>query len=130
MCRKPLRVLGPEDGSIDDGLRGGKEIVRVEECCSPRFWTEGEEGQSEEEDQWNEGCLARFSKFMGFPIDGYEDEIVVLMKKISSRRKKGKGGQTSTKFDKELKKLEWTVRDRRHKGGALGREQRRQMQCL
>ena len=48
--QKPLRVLGPEDGSIDDGLRGGKEIVLIEECCSPRYWTEGEEGQSDEED--------------------------------------------------------------------------------
>ena len=38
--QKPLRVLGPEDGSIDDGLRGGKEIFLVEECCSPRYWTE------------------------------------------------------------------------------------------
>ena len=71
----------------------------------------------------SEGCLARFSKFMGLPIDGYEDEIVVLMKKIISRRRKGKGkgGQISTKFDKEMKKLEWMVRDRRYKGGAIGR---------
>ena len=127
--QKPLRVIGPEDGSIDDGLRWGKEIVLVEECCSPRYWTEGEKGQSEEEDQWSEGCLARFSKFMGLPIDGYKDEIVVLMKKISSRRKKGKGGQINTKFDKEMKKLEWTVRDRRYKGGVSGRGQRGQMQC-
>ena len=72
--QKPLRVLGLEDGSIEDGSREGKEIVLVEECCSPRFWTEGEEGQSEEEDQWNGGCLARFSKFMGLPINGYGDE--------------------------------------------------------
>ena len=77
-----MRVLRAEDGSIDDGLRGGKEIVLVEECCSPRSWTEREEGQSEEEDQWNEGCLARFSKFMSLLIDGYENEIVVMMEKI------------------------------------------------
>ena len=56
------------------------------------------------------------------------------MKKISSRRKKGKGkgkgGQINTKFDKEMKKLKWTVRDMRQKGGAPGRGQREQMQCL
>ena len=55
-----------------------------------------------------------------------------MLKKISSRRKKGKGkgGQISTTFDKEMKKLEWTIRDRRYKGGALRRGQRGQMQCL
>ena len=33
----PLSVLGPDDGSIDEGLRGGKEIALVDESCSPRY---------------------------------------------------------------------------------------------
>ena len=60
---------------------------------------------------------------MGLPIDGYEDEIVVMMKKMNSKRKKGKGKgwQISTKFDKEMKKLEWMVRDRRYTGWGPGK---------
>ena len=46
------------------------------------------------------------------------------MTKINSRRQKGKGkgGAVSTKFDRELKKLEWNVMDGgRKKNGAPGK---------
>ena len=45
------------------------------------------------------------------------------MTRINSRRqkKKGKGGAVSTKFDRELKKLEWNVMDSGRKKGALGK---------
>ena len=46
------------------------------------------------------------------------------MTKINSQRQKGKGkgGAMSTKFDRELKKLEWNVMDNgRKKNGAPGK---------
>ena len=57
---------------------------------------------------WEESCLAKFCVFLGFPIEGFEEEILELMTKINSQRQKGKGrgGAVSTKFDRELKKLE------------------------
>ena len=47
-------------------------------------------------------------------MDGYEDEIFNLMKSICEWRKmvKGKGVQGTTKFDRELKKLQWNVKEK------------------
>ena len=47
-------------------------------------------------------------------LEGYEDEVLDLMYKMSYRRKKGKGKevQGKTKFDREMKKLEWTVQEK------------------
>ena len=44
----------------------------------------------------------------------YEDEVLDLMYKISDRRQKGKGKemQGTTKFDREMKKLVWTVQEK------------------
>ena len=43
------------------------------------------------------------------------------MKEVSARRKKGegKGGQAPTKFDRELKNLEWNVKDKGRKKGVV-----------
>ena len=72
---------------------------------------------------WEESCLAKFSEFLGFPIVDFKEEILELMTRIKSRRqkRKGKGGAVSTKFDRELKKLEWNVMDSGRKKGALGK---------
>ena len=72
---------------------------------------------------WEESCLAKFSEFLGFPIEGFKEEILELMTRINSRRqkRKGMGGAVSTKFDRELKKLEWNVMDSGRKKGALGK---------
>ena len=40
---------------------------------------------------WEESCLAKFCEFLGFPTEGFEEEILELMTKINSRRQKGKG---------------------------------------
>ena len=75
-----------------------------------------EESSAETLDQisWEESCLLRFSKFVGMSPKGYEDELLGLMYKISDRRQKGKGKEMegTTKFDKEMKKLEWIVQDK------------------
>ena len=69
----------------------------------------GQEGES-----WEESCLNKFSKCLGMSIAGFEEEFLLLMSRISERRQqdKGKGVQRSTKFDRELKKLTWTVKDK------------------
>ena len=63
---------------------------------------------------WEESCLFRFSKFLGMSLEGYEDEILELMNRISERRQNevGKGVHRMTKFDKEMKRLSWTIKDK------------------
>ena len=68
--------------------------------------------------------MAKISEFLGFPTEGFKEEILELMTRINSWRQKGKGkGEAvSTKFDRELKKLEWNVMDSgRKKNGAFGK---------
>ena len=70
---------------------------------------EGREGES-----WEEICLQKFSQCMGLSMEGFEGDFMELMTKANQRRikGKGKGGIASTKFERELKKLEWTVKDK------------------
>ena len=86
--------------------------------------TKGDEFIVEEIDSWEESCLARFSKFLGFSTSGHEEEILGFMKRFNVGRQKGKGkgGDRTTKFDREMKKLAWNVTDTaRKKDGALGK---------
>ena len=76
---------------------------------------------------WEESCLMNFSKCMGMSIEGFEDEFLELMNKVSDRRQKGKGkgAHNSTKFARELKKLEWNVKEKgRIRVGASGNKAR------
>ena len=61
--------------------------------------------------RWDDSCLARFSKFLGFSTDGIEGEILNLLLRTKRRREQNikKEISGSTKFDRELKKLEWSV---------------------
>ena len=96
-----------EDGDKDENR--GKEIL-VEDTMS-----------------WEESCLARFSKFLGFSTSGHEEEILEFLKRfnVGRRRGKGKGGNRITKFDREMKKLAWNVTDTlKKKDGGLGKETR------
>ena len=56
-------------------------------------------------------CLARFSKFLGFSTKGFEAEILNLLLRTKRRREhSNKRGTTgTTKFDRELKKLKWSI---------------------
>ena len=73
-----------------------------------------ERGEEEEEDMesWKYSCLAKFCHCLGMPTEGYERDILKLLHKMRDRRdrseKKRKGLRTS-RFDRELKKLEWSV---------------------
>ena len=83
--------------------------------------TRGEEFIVEETNSWEESCLARFSKFLGFSTSRHEEEILGFMKRFNVGRQKGKGkgGDRTTKFDREIKKLAWNVTDTaRKKDGA------------
>ena len=68
---------------------------------------------AEDNAYWEERCLARFNKFLGFSTAWHEEEILGFIKRFNVRRQKGKekGGSGTTKFDKEMKKLEWSVTD-------------------
>ena len=104
----------------------GREMVMVEEQqMTQSRGGEKVEGQVENDlAPWEESCLAKFSEFLGFPTEGFKGEILELMSRINARRQKGKGkrGVVSTKFDRELKKLEWNVMDSgRKKNGATGK---------
>ena len=60
-------------------------------------------------------------------IVGYENEVLGLMHKISERRRddRGKEVQRMTKFDREMKKLQWIVQEKeRSKKERVGREKR------
>ena len=103
----------------------GRELV-VREGVALRFEDrEKEEDWGEEaKGSWEESCLARFSKFLGFSTVRYEELILDFMNKINTSRQKikGKGGARTTKFDRELKKLAWNVKDKeRIKSGAPGK---------
>ena len=56
--------------------------------------------------------MLRFSKCIGLPKEGFEEEIEYLMIGVSERmyKDKGKGVHGSTRFDRELKRLEWALR--------------------
>ena len=56
----------------------------------------------------------RFSKCLGLSTEGFEEEIVDLMTKVSKKRYKDKGKrvQSSTRFDRELKRLRWTTKEK------------------
>ena len=60
---------------------------------------------------WEDSCLIKFSEFLGFPIVGYEDEILDLMHKLvaSQKQVKGNGSLAVTKSERELKKLECCI---------------------
>ena len=61
--------------------------------------------------RWDNSCLARFSKFLGFSMEGFEGEILNLLLRTKRRREQNnkKGTLGSIKFDCELKKLEWSI---------------------
>ena len=109
-------ILSPGVDIIEFGAKG-KEMVMVE---SPHdiHKEEGEEVSIEEDPEnltWQESCcLLRFNKFLRMLPKEYEDEVLDLMYKISDRRQKGKGKemQGTTQFDREMKKLAWTMQEK------------------
>ena len=90
-----------EEGDVQQREDGEKEYAL------------GDDFIAEETDSWEESCLARFSKFLGFSTARHEKEIMGFMKRFTVGRQKGKGkgGDRTTKFDREMTKLVWNVTD-------------------
>ena len=61
--------------------------------------------------RWDDNCLARFNKFLGFSMEGFEGEILNLLLRTKRRREQSnkRGTIGTTKFDRELKKLHWSI---------------------
>ena len=71
-----------------------------------REWDEG----------WNSSYLAKFNRCIGMPMEGFEEEILFLLRRMKGRiDQKGQDGVSrktkslSSKAVRELKKLGWTV---------------------
>ena len=72
-----------------------------------------ERGQNE---GWSSKCLAKFNWCLGMPTEGYEEEILYLLRRMKGRidhkrqdRATRKTILKSSKSNRELKKLEWTI---------------------
>ncbi|RVX09394.1 hypothetical protein CK203_015437 [Vitis vinifera] len=73
-----------------------------------------EDGRRDE--GWNSSCLPKFSRCLGMPMEGFEEEILCFLRRMKGRidqnRQDGASRKTklmSSKSSRELKKLEWTV---------------------
>ena len=102
----PIMIL-PSEGEIIELIPKGGELVVMEYGVREEKSLEGENTHT----SWEESCSLRFSNFLGMSPVGYENEVLALMHKISGRRldEKGKEVQRMTKFDREMKKLQWTL---------------------
>ena len=78
--------------------------------------------EDQEEGIWEESFQKVFNNFLGFSVEGYKEEILKLMNSINARRQqiKGKGVQGTSKFEREIKKLKWTIQEKKSssKGGS------------
>ena len=108
---------GRESGTFEEALEGVSERVSQKD--------------KEERDEEGELCehsssLAKFSHYLGMLTEGFEGEILFLLKRMKERKlQKGKlDGRKRrklelSKFERELRKLEWTVN---YMGGGGGGE--------
>ena len=76
----------------------------------------GARKEVKDEESWRYSCLARFYQCLGMPSEGSESEILKLLNRIRERKDcferiigKKRKGQRPSRFDRELKKLEWSV---------------------
>ena len=88
--------------------------------------TEFQEGRKKDQLNWEESSLIKFSHFLGFSTEGLEKEILSFLGKIRKRKEKivGKGLLESSRFERELKRLECSVNyegESKKKGPIQGR---------
>ena len=62
-------------------------------------------------ENWEDSCLIKFSEFLGIPTEGYDVEILELLRKMVSQQpgKKRKGLPTESRSERELRRLECTI---------------------
>ncbi|RVW85327.1 putative ribonuclease H protein [Vitis vinifera] len=123
VCRQSdILVEGAATGGDRAGREGCWDLVVIDceaiEVQNPD-WTPAVSGpqaqRSEKESDWEESSLAKFSKLLGFSIEGLEREILDFLSKIRKRRERihSKGLLEKTKFERELKRGANDVNKRR-----------------
>ena len=62
-------------------------------------------------EKWEDSMLVKFSEFLGFATEGFETQIIELMRQMMKTQNKGpRPGQTQvSRCERELKKLECTI---------------------
>ena len=80
-----------------------------EELCLARSMPQ--EGRGWEETSWEESDLTRFSKFLGFSIEGLEKDILEFLVKIRRKRERvhSKTLLEESRFERELKRFECPI---------------------
>ena len=63
-------------------------------------------------ESWEESCMVKFSEYLGFPKKGHEWEILSLLRRLTVKHNqmKPKGQQVVSRCERELKKLECTMK--------------------
>ena len=63
----------------------------------------------------DEGLLASFSEFLGFSIEGCKEDVLEFFNNMKKRSDHEwvKGCAEPTIFDRELKKLDWSIKNKR-----------------
>ena len=113
----PLRVINAP-GFIKGETITRWELMEVSNGCIEErraelssIRTKPKEARGWEEVTWEESDLARFSKFLGFPTEGLEKDILDFLVKIRKRRERihSKTLLEKSKFERELKRLECSI---------------------
>ena len=62
-------------------------------------------------EKWEDNCLVKFSEFLGFPIVGFETEILDLLRTMVAmqHQEENKGAISVSRCEQELKKLVCTI---------------------
>ena len=70
-------------------------------------------------ENWEDSMLVKFSEFLGFATEGFETQIVELMRQIVKSQNKGPrpGHTPASRCERELKKLECTINYRGQRSG-------------
>ena len=126
----PLRVVSSEDtlvlngrkeppcGSVDSDGAIDLAIVSVGSIFARPLaeMTDFQLEEGEQDEGWNSSYLAKFNRCLSMPMEGFEEEILYLLRRMKERidqkRQDGVSRKTkslSSKSIRELKKLEWTV---------------------
>ena len=128
----PLRMIlvdgrEPEVSGMS-GMANGVVEKKITDVLKRVFKEVLEERNEVGEPCWQSSFLAKFNRCLGISVEGFEEEILFLLKRMKKRktqngkldgRKKKK--LESSKFEKELRKLEWTV-NYLGSGGEKGRD--------
>ena len=113
-----------------DGCWDLVEVNNVDPLGRSSGWnvdqTEFQEGRKKDQLNWEESSLIKFSHFLGFSTEGLEKEILSFLGKIRKRKDKivGKGLLESSRFERELKRLECSINyegESKKKGPIQGR---------